>query len=160
VSVRRVGAERAVPLQNPARFTTPDGQHLEHLRLATRPIDARTVEVTVTPPARLTAGRDYWLFVEIDWRDGNTDYYPREKLTGHQRTLVVDIPPDATLDAERAGRVYALTPAQSAATDDRVERQQTTKVDDFFANPPGAAASGSIALPFSQRCTVSSTGQG
>lgn len=114
----------------------------------------------MTPPARLTAGRDYWLFVEIDWRDGNTDYYPREKLTGHQRTLVVDIPPDATLDAERAGRVYALTPAQSAATDDRVERQQTTKVDDFFANPPGAAASGSIALQFGQRCTVRSTGQG
>ena len=117
-------------------------------RLAVQPIDARTVEVTVTPPARPSTGRDYWFFVEIDWRDGNTDYYPREKLTGNRETFMISIPPDATLDADRTGRIYALTADQSADAQQRLERQRTSKDDDFFGNPPGTAASASVTLPF------------
>jgi hypothetical protein len=73
-------------------------------RLQAQRVDTRTVDVAVTPPSRVAADRTYWFFVEVDWRDGNTDYYPREKLTGGPQTLVVDIPPDATLDADRTGR--------------------------------------------------------
>jgi hypothetical protein len=116
--------------------------------LATRKADARTVEVDVTPPAKLTDGRVYWFFIEIDWRDGNTDYYPRERLTGGSQSLVVDIPPDARLDAGRAGRVYALTAAQSTDAEVRLNRQRTSKEEDFFPEKPGAAASAAVKLPF------------
>jgi hypothetical protein len=116
-------------------------------RLAVQPLDARTVEVAVTPPARLTTGRDYWFFVEVDWRNGNTDYYPREKLTRGPQTLIIAIPSDATLQADRAGRIYALTPDQSADAAERLERQQTRKDDDFFANTPGTTASHATPLP-------------
>ncbi|GAA0453180.1 hypothetical protein Ade02nite_01320 [Paractinoplanes deccanensis] len=116
--------------------------------LSTRRLDDRTVEVDITPPADPAEGRAYWFFVEVDWRDGNTDYYPREQLTSDAQTLTVAIPPDATLDADRTGRVYGLTPAQSTEAGERLKRQQTTRQNDFFPNVFGTAASASVKLPF------------
>ncbi|WP_148308106.1 hypothetical protein [Actinoplanes friuliensis] len=135
----------AAPGPSPA---TKPKQRNGAFQLTAQPLDARTVEVAVTPPTGLAAGRDYWFFVEIDWRDGNTDYYPREKLTGATQTLVIDIPPDATQQADRTGRVYALTTDQSREAAVRLQRQRTSKEDDFFADAPGATASQATGLPF------------
>ncbi|WP_433364727.1 hypothetical protein ACQPZX_34485 [Actinoplanes sp. CA-142083] len=131
---------------SPAASSKAGGSRL--FALSPRPVDDRTVEVAVTPPENLAPDRVYWFFVEVDWGDGNTDYYPREKLTGKADTLTVTIPPDAPLDAKRAGRVYSLTAAQSAEADVRLERQQTTRQDDFFPDVVGTVASGSVKLPF------------
>ena len=81
--------------------------------LSASPIDDRTVEVTVTPPGKPAAGQFYWFFVEVDWRDGNTDYYPREQLTGGSQTLTITVPANATMEADRTGRVYRLIPPRA-----------------------------------------------
>jgi hypothetical protein len=137
-----------IPPSTPPTADGPPVSGTGSFALTARKIDTRTVGVEVTPPAKLTRERVYWFFIEIDWRDGNIDYYPREKLPPVATSFVIDIPSDARLDAGRAGRVYALTAAQSADAEVRLGRQSGSKEDDFFPEKPGDAASAATTLPF------------
>ncbi|MFF5288995.1 hypothetical protein [Paractinoplanes globisporus] len=118
-------------------------------RLAASPVDARTVTVTTTPTGLPAPGMTYWFMVEVNWGDGNIDYYPRRRLDDQASTFDVTIPVDASTDFARTGRVYALNEEQSNAADVRLARQGAGPSDnDFFADRTGQAVSNGVRLPF------------
>ncbi|WP_250035652.1 hypothetical protein [Paractinoplanes maris] len=112
-------------------------------------LDDRTVRVAATTSGAPEASTAYWFILEINWGDGNTDYYPRRDLKGDAATFDVTIPADASTDVVRTGKVYALTPAQASQAQVYLDRQANPAADDdFFDNPPGEAKSAGVRLPF------------
>jgi hypothetical protein len=143
--------ERRTPTSIPkpaARPAQSAGLALSY-RLDATALGARTVKVTTTPTGRPESGETYWLILEVNWGDGNTDYYPRRRLGDQAEKFDVSIPADARTDVVRTGRVYALDAAQSADAEVRLGRQSsTTNEDDFFTEPTGKAVSDGERLVF------------
>jgi hypothetical protein len=126
----------------------PVGAALSY-RVKASSLDARTVKVTTTATGRPEPGQTYWFMLEINWGDGNTDYYPRRRLDDQAKTFNISIPTDARTDVVRTGRVYALDAAQSSDAEARLARQTSTaSEDDFFAEPTGRVVSNGERLPF------------
>jgi hypothetical protein len=137
----------SIPKPTPGR-TKPVGVALSY-RVKASSLDARTVKVTTTATGRPESGETYWFMLEINWGDGNTDYYPRRRLDDQAETFNISIPTDARTDVVRTGRVYALDAAQSADAEARLARQTSTaSEDDFFAESTGRAVSNGERLPF------------
>jgi len=118
-------------------------------RVKASALDARTVKVTTAATGRPESGENYWFMLEINWGDGNTDYYPRRRLDDQAENFNISIPTDARTDVVRTGRIYALDAAQSADAEARLARQTSTASDDdFFAESTGRAVSNGERLPF------------
>lgn len=111
-------------------------------------VAARTVGVTATASGSPVPGLTYWFVVEVNYGDGNTDYYPRRKMTGKSATFDLTVPDIADLKYVRTGRVYAMSMDQNAQAEDLYTRQGANGKNDFFAEPTGQSASNGVTLPF------------
>jgi hypothetical protein len=137
----------SIPKPSPGPIK-PVGVGLSY-RVKASSLDARTVKVTTASTGHPESGEAYWFMLEINWGDGNTDYYPRRRLDDQAETFNISIPTDARTDVVRTGRVYALDAAQSADAEARLARQTSTaSEDDFFAESTGRAVSNGERLPF------------
>jgi hypothetical protein len=117
-------------------------------RLSAASVDSHTVTVTSKasgePEPRLT----YWFIVEVNWGDGNIDYYPRRKMTGKATSFEVTIPANADTTYVRQGRIYGLDSAENAQAEDKLTRQGATGVDDYFDEATGQSVSNAARLPY------------
>jgi hypothetical protein len=117
-------------------------------QLSAASVDSHTVKVTAKASGEPEPGLTYWFILEVNWGDGNIDYYPRRKLTGRSTSFDLTIPANANTTYVRHGRVYGLNSAQSAEAEDRLTRQGATGVDDFFDEATGQPVSNAVRLPF------------
>ncbi|MEU4159243.1 hypothetical protein [Actinoplanes sp. NPDC026670] len=144
----RSPAATASPPHAPAPADRPPAEDLSY-RLSSTAVNADTVAVTADASGQPQPGLTYWFIVETNWGDGNIDYFPRRKLTGASQEFEITIPPDAEAKYVRHGRIYGLTSSQSADAEGKLERQSTTRTDDYFDRATGQISSNAIRLPFS-----------
>jgi hypothetical protein len=117
-------------------------------QLAATPVDSHTVKVTTKASGRPRPGLTYWFVLEVNWGDGNIDYYPRRTLTDSSGTFEVTIPADADPSYARQGRVYSLNGTQNTQAEAKMEAQSTTRQNDYFDNATGETASNAVKLPY------------
>jgi hypothetical protein len=145
-----VAERKPGPVAPPTSPTTSSAAPAEDLsyRLDAAAVDAHTVKVTAKASGEPEPGLTYWFVLEVNWGDGNVDYYPRRMLTGKPATFEVPIPPAADPKFPRQGRVYGLNKTQSAEAETKVELQRTTGKDDYFDNATGQEVSNATPLPY------------
>jgi hypothetical protein len=117
-------------------------------QLSAAPVDSHTVTVMAKasgePEPRLT----YWFILEVNWGNGNIDYYPRRKMTGKSTSFDVTIPANADTTYVRQGRIYGLDSTENAQAEDKLTRQGATGIDDYFDEATGQPVSNAARLPY------------
>jgi hypothetical protein len=108
----------------------------------------RKAKVSARASGQPEPGLTYWFFMEVDYGKGYIEYYPRKRLAGTSISFDVTIPDDADLQYVRHGRVYGLSSTQDAQAEERRERQETTRVNDFFDKVTGRLVSDAVTLPY------------
>ncbi|AEV84851.1 hypothetical protein ACWT_3827 [Actinoplanes sp. SE50] len=109
---------------------------------------AREVRIKAMAYGQPEPGLTYWFFVDVDYGNNYVEYYPRRQLTGRTTSFDVVLVEDADLKYSRTGRIYGLTGAVSDEAAVKLKRQETTRKNDFFTEPPGQPASDAVTLPF------------
>ncbi|MFG1884024.1 hypothetical protein [Micromonospora sp. NPDC049102] len=142
--------ERTASTPTPSVVPATSSPTPEDLRyqLSSSPGDSHTVKVTATASGEPEPGLTYWFVVEVNYGDGNIDYYPRRKMTGRSTSFDLTIPANANTKFARIGRVYALDDAQNSQAEDLLTRQGATGVDDFFDEAIGQPVSDPVNLPY------------
>ncbi|MET8283102.1 hypothetical protein [Micromonospora sp. NPDC005174] len=142
--------ERTASTPTPSVVPTTSSPTPEDLRyqLSSSPGDPHTVKVTATASGEPESGLTYWFVVEVNYGDGNIDYYPRRKMTGRSTSFDLTIPANANTKFARNGRVYALDDAQNSQAEDLLTRQGATGVNDFFDEATGQPVSDPVKLPY------------
>ncbi|GAA0568365.1 hypothetical protein GCM10010172_60750 [Paractinoplanes ferrugineus] len=125
----------------------PTAGDLRYELVATRD-GARSVKVTAKASGRPEPGLTYWFVLEVDYGNGNSEFYPRQTITACPSPFQVGIPAEADPKYVRRGRVYGLDSTLNAQAEVLVQRQTTTRVDDFFKDAPGKPVSNEVSLPF------------
>ncbi|GGL21262.1 hypothetical protein [Mangrovihabitans endophyticus] len=128
--------------------TSPSPAEDLSYQLKASQVSPRTVRVAAIASGVPVPGLAYWFVVEVNYGDGNTDYYPRRKMTGRSATFDLTVPDISDLKYVRTGRVYAMSKNQNAQAEDRFTRQGASGVNDFFAEATGQPASNGVTLPF------------
>ncbi|MEU1589578.1 hypothetical protein [Micromonospora sp. NPDC005710] len=143
-------AERTAPAPPPSVVPTTSSPTPGDLRyqLSASPGNSHTVSVTATASGEPEPGLTYWFIVEVNYGDGNIDYYPRRKMTGRSTSFDLTIPTNAETRYVRNGRVYALDGDQHSQAEDLLKRQGATGVDDFFDEATGQEVSNAVKLPY------------
>ncbi|RQX16691.1 hypothetical protein DDE19_14025 [Micromonospora ureilytica] len=144
--------DRESPPSTPAPSTAPAAssptpQDL-HYQLSSSPGDSHTVKVTATASGEPEPGLTYWFILEVNWGDGNSDYYPRRKMTGRSTSFDLTIPANAETTYLRNGRIYGLDSAQNSQAEDLLKRQGASGVNDFFDEATGQPVSDTVKLPY------------
>ncbi|MEU5934505.1 hypothetical protein [Micromonospora sp. NPDC047187] len=134
----------------PSIAPTASGPTPQDLRyqLSSSPGDSHTVKVTAAASGEPEPGLTYWFILEVNWGDGNIDYYPRRKMTGRSTSFDLTIPANAETQYLRNGRVYGLDSAQNSQAEDLLKRQGARGVDDFFDEATGQPVSDAVKLPY------------
>ncbi|MEU4475578.1 hypothetical protein [Micromonospora sp. NPDC023888] len=132
---------------SPSPTSSPTLEDLRY-QLSSSPGDSHRVKVTATASGEPEPGLTYWFILEVNWDDGNIDYYPRRKMTGRSASFDLTIPANAETRHLRNGRIYGLDSAQSAQAEDLLKRQGATGVDDFFDEATGQPVSDAVKLPY------------
>lgn len=117
-------------------------------RLSAAPVDSHTVTVTAEASGEPESQLTYWFIVEVNWGDGNIDYYPRRKMTGKSTSFDVTIPANADASYVRQGRIYGLDSAENAQAEDKLTQQGETGTDDYFDEATGQSVSNAARLPY------------
>ena len=146
------GPDGGGPSSTPTSSATPiaSSPTPEDLRyqLSSSPGGTRTVKVTAKASGEPEPGLTYWFILEVDWGDGNVDYYPRRKMTGRSASFDVTIPTNAEIKYLRNGRIYGLDSAQNSQAEDLLTRQGPSGVNDFFEEATGQPVSDAVKLPY------------
>jgi hypothetical protein len=117
-------------------------------QLSAAAVDSHTVTVTAKASGQPEPGLTYWFILEVNWGNGNIDYYPRRGMTGRSTSFDITIPANAETTYARQGRIYGLNSAQNTQAEDRLKRQGATGVDDFFEEATGQPVSNAAKLPY------------
>jgi Caspase domain len=144
---------RAQPTSAQPTFITPKSQPIStpkdlSYRLGATSVDSHTVTVTAKASGEPEPRLSYWFFVEVNWGNGNIDYYPRRKMTGRATSFDVTIPSNADPSYVRQGRIYGLNSAENAQAEDKLTRQGETGTDDYFDEATGQSVSNVAKLPY------------
>ncbi|NMO56176.1 hypothetical protein HH310_33985 [Actinoplanes sp. TBRC 11911] len=96
----------------------------------------------------LAAGERRLTTPDESWRSAVNPGAPFRRPLPSNSATGVPTPQDADPRYVRQGRICALTNGQNAQAETRLQRQSTTKVDDYFADATGQVASNVVTLPY------------
>jgi hypothetical protein len=121
--------------------------------LSAKPETTWTILVDVVKRRPPTAGRKFWLVVQVHGVNGHSEFYPNKDLSAvpQSYSYELSIPDEANLQLKRTGRVFEVDESTAERFKADVEQGRTIP-DGELTKPPcdDCAASPEIDLPFTK----------
>jgi hypothetical protein len=144
------GTDVAEPASATATTRTPAARTPLQYQLTADKSGERMVHVNAVATGTPVSGLSYWFMLEINYGDGNIDYFPRVELNGRTQALDIDIPAGANTAFVRIGRVYALSGSEAARARKlkALQDQGPSDAEDFFPERTGTSKSNGVRMPY------------